>query len=56
VQYENVEYIGNPEANLTYKSETNSLEPISKLFEEDNKAGKLDKAKEIVGLKRTRDS
>jgi hypothetical protein len=26
------------------------LEPISKLFEEDNKAGKLDKAKEIVGV------
>jgi hypothetical protein len=25
-------------------------EPISKLFEEDNKAGKLDKAKEIVGV------
>jgi hypothetical protein len=27
-----------------------SVEPISKLFEEDNKAGKLDKAKEIVGV------
>jgi hypothetical protein len=26
------------------------LEPISKLFEEDNEAGKLDKAKEIVGV------
>jgi hypothetical protein len=26
------------------------LEPISKLFEEDNKAGKLNKAKEIVGV------
>jgi len=25
VQYENVECIGNPETNLTYKSETNSL-------------------------------
>jgi hypothetical protein len=26
------------------------FEPISKLFEEDNEAGKLDKAKEIVGV------
>ena len=27
-----------------------SLEPVSKSFEEDNEAGKLDKAKEIVGV------
>src|SRR5205807_5200733 len=27
-----------------------SLEPISKSFEEDDEAGKLDKAKEIVGV------
>jgi len=26
------------------------LEPVSKLFEEDNEAGKLDKAEEIVGV------
>jgi hypothetical protein len=27
-----------------------SLEPVSKSFEEDNEAGKLDKAEEIVGV------
>jgi hypothetical protein len=32
------------------KKGSQSLEPISKLFEEDNKAGKLDNAKKIVGV------
>ena len=30
--------------------ENGQLEPISKSFEEDNEAGKLDKAEEIVGV------
>ena len=29
---------------------TNGLEPISKSFEEDDEAGKMDKAEEIVGV------
>jgi hypothetical protein len=31
-------------------SDPNSLEPVSKSFEEDNEAGKLHKAEEIVGV------
>ena len=33
-----------------YAKITQSLEPISKSFEEYNEAGKLDKAEEIVGV------
>ena len=35
---------------VTYLMLSLCIEPISKLFEEDNEAGKLDKAKEIVGV------
>ena len=40
-----------PETVPKHLDETvNNLEPISKSFEEDNEAGKLDKAEEIVGV------
>ena len=32
------------------RSAASLLEPVSKSFEEDNEAGKLDKAEEIVGV------
>jgi hypothetical protein len=34
----------------TFSCKRSELEPISKLFEEDDKAGKLDKAEEIVSV------
>jgi hypothetical protein len=50
----NVLYRGQPGQHVLVPSITGfdpgCVEPISKLFEEDNEAGKLDKAKEIVGV------
>src|SRR5262245_52423633 len=40
----------NPRSSGGVRRWLKELEPISKSFEEDNEAGKLDKAKEIVGV------
>jgi hypothetical protein len=43
-------HCSSPVSGATLPVLSSRLEPISKLVEEDNKAGKLDKAKEIVGV------